>query len=76
MTIRAWDQTSGTAGTKVTTVVNGGATAFSSATDVIDVVVTPVNDAPVFTGTAGAAYTENGAPVAIVGSAAIQMSMQ
>ena len=49
LTVRAWDQTSGTAGTKVTTASNGGTTAFSSATDTIDVSVTAVNDAPVNT---------------------------
>ena len=45
LTLRAWDQTSGTAGTKVTTASNGGTTAFSSATDTIDVTVSAVNDA-------------------------------
>src|SRR6185369_16992867 len=49
LTIRAWDQTSGSAGTKVDTSSNDGTTAFSSATDVIDVTVTAVNDAPVNT---------------------------
>ncbi|MBK8278313.1 MAG: DUF4347 domain-containing protein [Nitrospira sp.] len=48
LTLRAWDQTSGTAGTKVSTASNGGTTAFSSATDTIDVSVTAVNDAPTF----------------------------
>jgi len=33
ITLRAWDQTSGTAGTQVDTSVNGDTTAFSSATD-------------------------------------------
>ncbi|MBS0155651.1 MAG: cadherin domain-containing protein, partial [Nitrospira sp.] len=61
---RAWDQTSGTAGTKVSTATNGGTTAFSAATDTIDVSVTAVNDAPVFTSLNGTpAYTENGSPV-------------
>ncbi len=46
LTLRAWDQTSGTAGTKVSTASTGGTTAFSSATDVIDVTVTTINDAP------------------------------
>ena len=32
-TYRAWDQTSGTAGAKVDASANGGATAFSTATD-------------------------------------------
>ncbi len=46
LTFRAWDRTSGSAGTKVSTSTNGGITAFSSATDVVDVNVTAVNDAP------------------------------
>ena len=37
LTLRGWDQTSGAAGTKVDTSTNGGSTAFSSATDVVDV---------------------------------------
>ena len=66
LTVRAWDQTSGTAGTKVTTASNGGTTAFSSATDTIDVSVTAVNDAPVFTSLNGTpTYTENGSPVVL-----------
>ena len=51
LTIRAWDQSSGSAGSKVSTAGNGGGTAFSSATDVVDVTVTAVNDAPVVTTT-------------------------
>ena len=47
LTLRAWDQTSGTAGAKVDTSTSGGTTAFSSATDVVDVSVTAVNDPPV-----------------------------
>ena len=50
LTVRAWDQTSGAVGTKVSTASNGGTTAFSSATDTIDVSVTPINDAPISTG--------------------------
>jgi VCBS repeat-containing protein len=49
LTIRAWDQTTGTAGTKVDTSVNGTTTAFSSATDTVAITVTAVNDAPVNT---------------------------
>ncbi|MEQ1826588.1 MAG: SBBP repeat-containing protein, partial [Pirellula sp.] len=52
LTIRGWDQTSGTAGTKVSTSSNGGVTAFSSATDAVNVAVTAVNDAPVASGSA------------------------
>jgi Tol biopolymer transport system component len=46
LTFRAWDQTSGTAGTTVDTSTNGGASPFSTATDTADIVVNPVNDAP------------------------------
>uniref|UniRef100_UPI0025E53A8B DUF4347 domain-containing protein n=1 Tax=uncultured Alsobacter sp. TaxID=1748258 RepID=UPI0025E53A8B len=47
ITFRAWDQTSGTAGSKVDTTTNGGTTAFSTATDTADISVNAVNDAPV-----------------------------
>ena len=47
VTYRAWDQTSGTQGTKVDTSTNGGTTAFSTATDTASITVTAVNDAPV-----------------------------
>ncbi|NMF99635.1 cadherin-like domain-containing protein [Aromatoleum toluolicum] len=46
LTFRAWDQTSGTAGTKVDTSTNGGSSAFSSATDTAAITVTADNDAP------------------------------
>ncbi len=46
-TFRAWDQTSGTAGTKVATAANDGTTAFSAAMETASIVVTDVNDAPV-----------------------------
>ncbi|MDB5305939.1 MAG: hypothetical protein JWO38_141 [Gemmataceae bacterium] len=51
ITFRAWDQSSGTAGTKVDTSTNGGSTAFSSATASSSITVTSVNDAPVGTST-------------------------
>ncbi|MCC9598944.1 DUF4347 domain-containing protein [Stieleria sp. JC731] len=44
---RGWDQTSGTAGTYVDSSVNGGSSAFSSASDQVNVNITSVNDAPV-----------------------------
>jgi uncharacterized protein len=44
---RAWDQTTGTLGSKVNTSSNGGATAFSSALATSSVTVQAVNDAPV-----------------------------
>lgn len=47
ITFRAWDRTSGTNGATANTTTNGGATAFSIATDVASIAVTPVNDAPV-----------------------------
>ena len=53
ITYHAWDQTSGSFGTKVSTVVNGGATAFSIATDTASITVTAVNDAPVITSNGG-----------------------
>jgi len=46
---RAWDRTSGTAGTKVDVSVNGGTTAFSNASDTASITVTALNDAPVLT---------------------------
>ena len=72
LTLRAWDQTSGAAGTKVDTSTNGGTTAFSSATDVIDVTVTAVNDAPVLDNSKSPALSaqneDSGAPVGVVGT--------
>jgi hypothetical protein len=47
LTFRAWDQATGTAGTKVNTSVNGGTTPYSVATEVASIAVTDVNDAPV-----------------------------
>ncbi|MCA9036957.1 MAG: hypothetical protein KDA91_17600, partial [Planctomycetaceae bacterium] len=46
---RAWDRTSGIAGTKVDVTINGGTTAFSAASDTATISVTAVNDAPVQT---------------------------
>jgi Ca2+-binding RTX toxin-like protein len=50
ITFRAWDQTSGTAGTTVSTVTNGGNSAFSSATDTASITVNLVNENPVTAG--------------------------
>jgi large repetitive protein len=47
ITFRAWDQTSGTAGTLASTATNGGTSAFSSATDTAAITVAAVNDNPV-----------------------------
>ncbi|WP_441227843.1 T1SS-143 repeat domain-containing protein [Tardiphaga sp. 20_F10_N6_6] len=48
ITFRAWDQTSGTVGSKADTTVNGNATAFSTATDTASLTL----DTTTFTGTA------------------------
>ena len=47
LTFRAWDQSSGTAGTKVSTTTNGGSSAFSSAADTAAITVIDDNFAPV-----------------------------
>ncbi|KQU91036.1 hypothetical protein ASC78_18800 [Variovorax sp. Root318D1] len=47
ITFRAWDQTSGTSGTTVSTVTNGNNSAFSSATDTANITVTAIDDNPV-----------------------------
>ena len=48
---RAWDQSSGSGGSKVDASTNGGTTAFSSVSDTASIVVSDVNDAPVLTTT-------------------------
>jgi alpha-tubulin suppressor-like RCC1 family protein len=50
-TYRAWDQTSGTVGTRVDTSQTGASTAFSSVVNTASITVTAVNDAPVWTNT-------------------------
>jgi len=45
LSFRAWDQTSGAAGTKVNTDTNGGTLAFSTATDTVALTVSAVNGA-------------------------------
>ena len=71
-TYRAWDRTGGTtAGTYVTIAGTGGSTPYGIETGTATITVSAVNDAPVFTGTAGAAYTENAVAVAIVSGAAV-----
>ncbi len=49
ITYRAWDQTSGTAGSTANTTTNGGTTAFSTATDTVTVTTSSINDAPTIT---------------------------
>ncbi|MEC5387334.1 DUF4347 domain-containing protein, partial [Uliginosibacterium sp. H3] len=66
ITYRAWDQTSGTAGSTLSTNSNGGSTAFSTATASPSITVNAVNDAPVVTNTSSTlAYTENAAATII-----------
>lgn len=43
ITFRAWDGTTGTAGSTANTTTNGGTTAFSAATDSADITMTPVD---------------------------------
>ncbi len=60
---RAWDQTgitSGQQGSKVDTSINGGTTAFSSATEVASITVTAVNDNPVAVSDAATAVEAGG----------------
>ncbi len=67
LTVRAWDRTSGSAGSKVSTVSNGGTTAFSRATDIVDVTVTPVNDAPTDVSLSANTVAENATNGTVVG---------
>ncbi len=48
ITVRAWDQTTGTAGTPERDYPTGGTSAFSSATETVSITVTAINDAPTF----------------------------
>ena len=50
LTLRAWDATSGTNGGTGNASLNGGTTAFSTATVVMQVDVTPANDQPTIAG--------------------------
>ena len=70
VTFAAWDQTTGTAGTKVDTSVYGGTTAFSDQVETAAIVVTAVNDAPVLADTALSITVaeDAGAPSGAVGS--------
>ncbi len=58
-TFRAWDTSSGTAGLKVDSSTNGGATPFSTSTEIASIVVTDVNDAPTIT---------NGSSISLAGT--------
>src|SRR5262249_32062010 len=56
---RAWDQTTGTAGSTADTTTNGGTTAFSTATATASITVNAVNDAPVNTVPGGQTTNED-----------------
>ena len=60
---RAWDQTSGVSGGRADTSINGGTSAFSSATGTVQITVTPVNDAPVAVADAVTVAEDSGATV-------------
>lgn len=64
VTFRAWDQTSGTAGTTADVTTNGGTTAFSTATETASIIVTAVNDAPIISAGTATPFTEQ-TPAAI-----------
>jgi hypothetical protein len=72
ITFRAWDRTSSVAGAMVSTTTNGGATAFSLATDTGSLTVKAVNDAPVLNAakspTLSAVAGGAGSPVGAVGT--------
>lgn len=59
ITFRAWDRTSGTAGSTANTSTNGGTTAFSTATDTASLTVTAVDDAPTITAIADQTIVED-----------------
>ncbi len=66
---RAWDQGGGLAGNKVDTTINGGFTAFSTASETAVIAVTAVNDAPLLANTALSLTVaeDAGVPVGAVG---------
>ncbi|KAB8331309.1 DUF4347 domain-containing protein [Scytonema tolypothrichoides VB-61278] len=71
LTFRAWDQTSGTNGSTANTTLNGGATAFSIATDTVAITVDAINDAPILrdTNVTLTAIDKNaGIPIGAVGT--------
>jgi hypothetical protein len=57
LAVKGWDQTSGSAGSKVDTTSSGGTTAFSSNSATISQTVNAVNDAPTITGGATVTLT-------------------
>ncbi len=66
ITFAAWDQTTGTAGTKVDSSTYGGTTAFSAAVETAAIIVTAVNDDPTITSAAAVNAAENQTAVTTV----------
>lgn len=66
LTFRAWDMTSGSNGGTADVTTNGGSTAFSLATDSVQVTITPTNDAPVLT-VPGALMGNEDQPIGLIG---------
>ncbi|MET0333980.1 MAG: hypothetical protein ABW190_06890, partial [Rhizobacter sp.] len=71
LTVRAWDTTTGTAGSTADTTTNGGTSAFSTVTATASIAVTEIADAPSFTDASGTptgptdkTFTEASAPAA------------
>ncbi|WP_282756177.1 DUF4347 domain-containing protein, partial [Desulfuromonas thiophila] len=58
LTFRAWDQTSGSAGSTADVTTNGGTTAFSTTTETAAIIVTAVNDTPTISAGSSTAFTE------------------
>ncbi|MEB3213290.1 MAG: cadherin-like domain-containing protein, partial [Leptolyngbyaceae bacterium] len=74
ITFRAWDTTDGlpSGSTGVNTTTNGGITPFSTAVETASVTVSPLNNAPVFTGLDAAPdYTEDTPPIVIDSSVTV-----
>ncbi|MCP4712883.1 MAG: hypothetical protein GY869_30010, partial [Planctomycetes bacterium] len=67
-TFIAWDQTSGSEGTKVDASSAGGITAFSSISDTADITVTAVNDTPSDIAISSATVNENVSVGATIGT--------
>lgn len=77
ITFQAWDRTSGAAGDLADATINGGSTAFSSASDVVTLYVTPQNDAPILddsrTPNLSSMYYPASAPSGQVGSSVVDL---
>ncbi|MBF0151854.1 MAG: DUF4347 domain-containing protein, partial [Magnetococcales bacterium] len=68
----AWDQTSGTSGTKVNVTTRGGSNAFSINSNTATIIATEVNDTPAIASGGTVTFTEGGAGTAV--SSALTLS--